>query len=125
VEGNSDRLPNHRRPKGKEAPVQQKTHVAGVDYGTLSGRALVVRVSDDEKLGTAVHDDPHGEMDAAFAEVGKAMGRVGRGKYQPQPEAAEADDRLFAEYQLLHDDLGRSANDVMKRPQAMRKEALA
>jgi L-ribulokinase len=51
------------------------------------------------------------------------MGRVERGKYQPHQEAADAYDRLFAEYQLIHDYFGRGANDVMKRLKAMRKEA--
>ncbi|MBT8159653.1 MULTISPECIES: ribulokinase [Arthrobacter] len=33
--------------------------VIGVDYGTLSGRAVVVRVSDGKELGSAVHEYPH------------------------------------------------------------------
>lgn len=37
--------------------------VVGVDYGTLSGRALVVRVSDGAELGTAVHDYSHGVLE--------------------------------------------------------------
>jgi L-ribulokinase len=53
------------------------------------------------------------------------MGRVERGKYQPNPQAADAYDNLFAEYSLVHDYFGRGANDVMKRLKAMRKEALA
>ena len=35
-------------------------YVVGVDYGTLSGRALVVRVSDGAELGSAVHEYAHG-----------------------------------------------------------------
>ena len=35
-------------------------YVIGVDYGTLSGRALVVRVSDGREVGTAVTEYPHG-----------------------------------------------------------------
>ncbi|WP_307806377.1 ribulokinase [Streptomyces sp. FH025] len=38
-------------------------HVVGVDFGTLSGRAVVVRVSDGEELGTAVHEYPHGVIE--------------------------------------------------------------
>jgi L-ribulokinase len=38
-------------------------YVVGVDFGTLSGRALVVRVSDGVELGTAVHEYRHGVMD--------------------------------------------------------------
>ena len=37
--------------------------VIGVDFGTLSGRALVVRVSDGAELGSATHDYPHAVLD--------------------------------------------------------------
>lgn len=37
--------------------------VLGVDFGTLSGRAVVVRVSDGQELATAVHDYTHGVLD--------------------------------------------------------------
>jgi len=40
--------------------------VIGVDYGTLSGRAVVVRVSDGQELGSAVHDYPHGVLERAL-----------------------------------------------------------
>ena len=38
-------------------PGQQ--YVLGVDFGTLSGRAVVVRVSDGAELGSAVYEYPH------------------------------------------------------------------
>ena len=44
--------------------------VVGVDFGTLSGRALVVRVSDGAELGAAVCQYQHGVMDAALAATG-------------------------------------------------------
>src|SRR6202167_6164748 len=37
--------------------------VVGVDFGTLSARALVVRVSDGAEVGTAVSDYAHGVID--------------------------------------------------------------
>src|SRR5438477_3601476 len=37
--------------------------VVGVDFGTLSGRALVVRARDGAELGAAVHDYAHGVID--------------------------------------------------------------
>lgn len=37
--------------------------VIGVDFGTLSGRALVVSTADGAELGTAVHDYAHGVID--------------------------------------------------------------
>lgn len=40
--------------------------VVGVDYGTLSGRAVVVRVRDGAELGSAVHEYPHAVMESAL-----------------------------------------------------------
>ncbi|HEY8720413.1 ribulokinase [Pengzhenrongella sp.] len=40
--------------------------VVGVDYGTLSGRAVVVRVRDGAELGSAVHEYPHAVMERAL-----------------------------------------------------------
>jgi L-ribulokinase len=37
--------------------------VIGVDFGTLSGRAVVVRVQDGAELGSAVHEYQHGVID--------------------------------------------------------------
>jgi L-ribulokinase len=48
-------------------------YVVGVDFGTLSGRALLVRVSDGAELGTAVHDYRHGVMDSALAATGEPL----------------------------------------------------
>ncbi|MFG3581245.1 ribulokinase [Micromonospora chersina] len=41
-------------------------YVVGVDYGTLSGRALVVRVGDGAELGTAVHEYRHGVIESSL-----------------------------------------------------------
>jgi len=48
-------------------------YVVGVDFGTLSGRALVVRVSDGAELGTAVHDFRHGVIDTALPATGRPL----------------------------------------------------
>ena len=44
-------------------PVTAAAVVVGVDFGTLSGRAVVVRVSDGAELGTGTCDYPHGVLD--------------------------------------------------------------
>ncbi|SBT43430.1 ribulokinase [Micromonospora auratinigra] len=41
-------------------------YVVGVDYGTLSGRALVVRVADGAEVGTAVHEYRHAVIESAL-----------------------------------------------------------
>jgi L-ribulokinase len=47
--------------------------VVGIDFGTLSGRAVVVRVRDGAELGTAVHEYRHGVMDATLAATGEPL----------------------------------------------------
>jgi L-ribulokinase len=49
------------------------TCVVGVDFGTLSGRAVVVRVSDGAELGAATCDYRHGVMDAELAATGEPL----------------------------------------------------
>lgn len=41
----------------------EEQYAIGVDYGTLSGRAVVVRVSDGAEVGSAVHAYPHAVLD--------------------------------------------------------------
>ncbi|WP_089249646.1 ribulokinase [Asanoa hainanensis] len=38
-------------------------YVVGVDFGTLSGRAVVVRVADGAEVGSAVHEYAHGAVE--------------------------------------------------------------
>jgi L-ribulokinase len=49
-------------------------HVIGVDFGTLSGRAVVVRAEDGEELGDAVHAYPHAVMSERLEDSGVALG---------------------------------------------------
>jgi L-ribulokinase len=46
--------------------VTDRSVVIGVDYGTLSGRAVVVRVSDGQQLGSAVHEYPHAVLSSTL-----------------------------------------------------------
>ena len=39
-------------------------HVVGVDFGTLSGRAVVVRAVDGAEVGSAVHEYEHGVIES-------------------------------------------------------------
>jgi L-ribulokinase len=48
-------------------------YVVGIDFGTLSGRALVVRVSDGAEVGTAVHSFSHGVIEATLPAGGKSL----------------------------------------------------
>ncbi len=63
VEGASTRSPlapaEGSTQSGGAAIADVGAVTVGVDYGTLSGRAVVVRVSDGAELGSAVHEYPH------------------------------------------------------------------
>ena len=43
--------------------MKEKRYSIGIDYGTLSARAVVVDVSDGKELSEAVYEYPHGVMD--------------------------------------------------------------
>ena len=45
---------------------QPRRYVLGVDFGTLSGRALLVDVDNGEEVGTAVHDYGHGVFEESL-----------------------------------------------------------
>lgn len=53
------------------SPAEQ--FVVGVDFGTLSGRAVVVRVSDGSELGTAVHEYAHAVIDDQLPATGRRL----------------------------------------------------
>jgi L-ribulokinase len=48
-------------------------YVIGVDYGTLSGRALIVRASDGHEMGSAVFEYPNAVMDRVLNASGAAL----------------------------------------------------
>jgi L-ribulokinase len=75
-------------------------------------------------LGSAIHAAVAAGAYEDVRAAGAAMGRRGGRVYQPDPSAADAYDRLYAEYERLHDYFGRGGNDVMHRLHAIRREAL-
>ncbi|MEV6977627.1 ribulokinase [Kitasatospora sp. NPDC093806] len=56
-----------------DPPDPPDRYVVGVDFGTLSGRAVVVRVRDGEELGTAVHDYPHAVVERELPGTGRPL----------------------------------------------------
>jgi L-ribulokinase len=54
-------------------PAGDERYVVGIDFGTLSGRAVVVRVSDGTEVGSAVHDYDHAVMDTVLASNGATL----------------------------------------------------
>ena len=48
-------------------------YVVGIDFGTLSGRAVVVRVADGAEVGSAVHEYAHGAVERALPGSGRPL----------------------------------------------------
>ncbi|WP_274648928.1 ribulokinase [Paenibacillus humicola] len=58
-----------------------------------------------------------------IVEAAARMGRVREETFKPIPANVAVYDRLYAEYNALHDYFGRGANDVMKRLKAIKEAA--
>src|SRR5919112_120626 len=65
----------HRSPRTKVfvMSTDPAALVVGVDFGTLSGRAVVVRVDDGAELGSAVTDYRHGVVDRRLPGSGREL----------------------------------------------------
>ncbi|MFI9009229.1 ribulokinase [Actinosynnema sp. NPDC053489] len=83
--------------------------VIGSEQGPALGSAMHAAVA------AGAYDDIHA--------AAKAMGSIKRGAYLPIPENVEAYERMFVEYQELHDYFGRGQNEVMHRLKARRRAA--
>jgi L-ribulokinase len=53
--------------------VADDVYMIGIDYGTLSGRAVVVRASDGEELGSAVHEYAHAVIEDTLPSSGEKL----------------------------------------------------
>nr|WP_241980115.1 ribulokinase [Cryobacterium glaciale] len=76
-------------------------------------------------LGAAIHAAVAANAYADVRAAGQAMGKLNKNVYTPNERSAGVYDRLFAEYELLHDYFGRGANEVMHRLKALKREAIA
>jgi L-ribulokinase len=74
-------------------------------------------------LGSAIHAAVAAGEFANIRDAAEAMGKSNRGVYQPNESASKEYDKLYSEYEILHDYFGRGVNDVMKRLKKIRREA--
>ncbi len=98
-------------------------------YADVSGKEVKIAQS---RQASALGSAMFGAVAAGAAQGGydtiieaaQAMAHQREEKYIPNPENARIYNRLFAEYQMLHDHFGRGENDVMKRLKAIKSEVL-
>ncbi len=75
-------------------------------------------------LGSAIHAAVAAGAYPDIRSAAEAMGKRNKNAYQPDPKAAKKYDRLYREYQKLHDYFGRGTNEVMKGLKQMKREVL-
>ncbi len=75
-------------------------------------------------FGAVAAGKARGGYDTIF-DAAQEMGRVMDKVYRPISENVAMYEKLYREYELLHDYFGRGANDVMKRLKAIREEQKA
>ncbi len=94
-------------------------------YADVIRRPIGIITSDQgPALGSAIHAAVAAGAYPDIRVAAKAMGKLERGAFTPDPGRADTYDRLYAEYTILHDYFGRGGNDVMHRLRTMRREAL-
>ncbi len=75
-------------------------------------------------FGAVAAGSARGGYDTIF-DAAREMGRVLDKVYRPIPENVAMYEKLYREYEILHDYFGRGANDVMKRLKSIREEQKA
>ena len=107
--------------------LPEKNHLLMQIFADATGREI--RLAKELQTCSALGAAMHGAVAAGKAgggyetifEAARKMARVQKLVYKPRREHREVYDRLFKEYQTLHDYFGRGANDVMKRLKELRK----
>ncbi len=100
-------------------------------YSDGIGREIKVakRPQTCSALGAAIHAAAAAGRQAGgyktIPEAAENMAHLQSLTYRPRPENREIYNRLFQEFQTLHDYFGRGENDVMKRLKALRREQAA
>ncbi|HZC25489.1 MAG TPA: ribulokinase [Actinopolymorphaceae bacterium] len=98
-------------------------------YADVNGRPLNVADSTQgSALGSAIHAAAAAGAYADVPTAAKAMGRVRRGVYRPDPARHRRYHGLYREYRRLHDYFGygeqTGGNDVLHRLRRMRNDAI-
>lgn len=92
--------------------IKKPIKIAGSTQGPALGSAI---------FGAVAAGKANGGYDSVF-EAEDVMGNLKEVEYHPIAENSAVYDKLYAEYNILHDYFGRGANDVMKRLKQLKIE---
>ena len=91
--------------------IQMPIHISGSSQGPALGSAIFAAAAAGKETGG--YD--------SIAEASDHMGKLKDLIYRPNSHNAKVYDKLYAEYERLHDYFGRGENDVMKRLKEIKK----
>ena len=96
-------------------------------YADVTNKEIFIGASDQTPalgaamFGAVAAGKENGGYDSIF-DAAKVMGKVEEKTYKPIPENVEIYEKLYTEFELLHDYFGRGTNDVMKRLKNIKRE---
>jgi L-ribulokinase len=99
-------------------------------YADVTGRPIhTVGTTQGGAVGSAMHGAVAAGKAAGgydtIQEASKHMASLGKAKYIPIPKNKAVYDKLYTEYNTLHDYFGRGTNDIMKRLKKLKAEIRA
>ncbi|MBP3966304.1 ribulokinase [Paenibacillus lignilyticus] len=108
--------------------LPQKNRLLMQIYADVTNREIKIAASKQTPaLGAAMFGAVAAGADKggydSVVDAAAAMARVREETFKPIPANVAVYEKLYAEYNLLHDYYGRGANDVMKRLKAIKEEA--
>lgn len=107
--------------------LPQKNRLLMQIYADVTNREIKIADSSQTPalgaamFGTVAAGAAKGGYDS-IVDAAKQMARVKEETFKPIPENVAIYNKLFEEYNLLHDYYGRGANDVMKRLKALKEQ---
>jgi L-ribulokinase len=111
--------------------LPEKNHLLMQIYADVTGREI--KISRQPLTCSALGSAMHGAVAAGRAAGGydtifqaaRKMAHLQKDTYHPREKAHAVYNRIFKEYQTLHDYFGRGTNDVMKRLKALQSEQVS
>ncbi|MCQ6562525.1 ribulokinase [Paenibacillus mendelii] len=108
--------------------LPQKNRLLMQIYADITNREIKIAASKQTPaLGAAMFGAVAAGASAGgyetIVDAAQSMARIREETFKPIPENVTVYDKLYAEYNALHDYFGRGANDVMKRLKAIKEQA--
>ncbi len=101
--------------------IAEKDRMMMQIYADVTKREIRISASPNAPaLGSAIFGALAGGYYSDIELAAKELGKIKEEYYSPNPENFETYDKLYAEYEILHDYFGRGTNDVLKRLKDLR-----